>query len=584
MCWSVRPFLSAVLLFAAPYATAEPVTEPSAPQTPPLADVIHHPNAGREGIVVAEERLAAVVGADILAAGGNAVDAAVAVGFALAVTYPRAGNLAGGGFMLVYDADTGETTAIDYRETAPAAASRDMFLDENGDIDVESILYTHKASATPGTVAGLLHAHEKFGALSRREVIAPAIRLAERGYALPYYSAAMFEASRGDLTRNAAARAEFFKPDGSGYLPGETYRRPDLARTLKAISRRGRDGFYKGWVARAIANDMAANDGLISLDDLANFTVKERTALRGAYRGVEIVTMPPPSSGGVHLIEMLNMIETRPPYESDGESAAQAHFLVEVMRRAYADRAQLLGDPDFVSVPTSELTSKGYAAARIADFDPARATPSEALYDGFAPSDESPDTTHFSVIDRDGNMVANTYTLNLSYGSGVVIPGTGLLMNNEMDDFAAAPGQPNFYGLVGNERNAIAPGKRPLSSMTPALLFKEGEPWMALGAPGGARIITAVLNVALNVIDRDMNIADAVDEPRVHHQWLPDHILYEPGLSEDTKALLEAKGHKLEPFDWFARPNAALVEDGWYFGFDDERMPGGAACSPDGGC
>jgi len=553
-------------------------------QTPPLTEAVHHPNAGRGGMVAAEEKLAAAAGAEILGRGGNAVDAAVATAFALAVTYPAAGNLAGGGFMLVYDAETGETTAIDYRETAPAAASRDMYLGADGKLDTDLILYTHKSAGVPGTVAGLLHAQKKFGKLSRKEVMAPAIRLAGKGYVLSYFAAAMLEAGREDLTRDAASAAEFFMPDGSGYLPGERFRRRDLAKVLKTIAREGRDGFYKGWVADAIADDMAAHGGLITREDLAGYAVVEREAVRGTYRGYDIVAMPPPSSGGVHLIEMLNMLERKPPHASEGDSADSLHFLVETMRRAYADRAALLGDPDFVDVPTAELISKTYAARRAADIDPNRATPSSSVRAGDPGREESPDTTHISVIDRDGNMVSNTFTLNLSYGSGIVVPGTGLLLNNEMDDFAAAPGQPNYYGLVGEEKNAIAAGKRPLSSMTPAFVFKDGKPFMAVGAPGGARIITSVLQVILNVIDRGMNIGDAVDNPRVHHQWLPDRILYEPGLSDDTKARLEAMGHSLAPIDWHARPQVVLAEDGWFYGYTDERTPGGGACSPDGGC
>lgn len=551
---------------------------------PPLPEALHHPNAGRNGIVVAEEKLAAEAGAEILANGGNAVDAAVATAFALAVTYPPAGNLAGGGFMLVYDAKTGKTTAIDYRETAPAAASRDMYVDKNGKVDTNSILYTHKAAGVPGTVAGLLHAQEKFGELSRKEVLAPAIRLADKGFPMPYFAAAMIEAKREHLSRNAAARAEFFKPDGSGYMPGDRFRRRNLAKVLKTIAKQGRDGFYKGWVADAIADDMAANDGLITREDLANYKVVERAPIRGTYRGYEIVTMPPPSSGGVHLIEMLNMLETRPPHTSYGDSANDLHFLAEVMRRAYADRAVLLGDPDFVKVPTQGLISKAYARRRVGDIDPDKATPSSEIREGEPAPEESPDTTQISVIDRDGNMVSNTYTLNLSYGSGIVVPGTGILLNDEMDDFSAAPGQPNVYGLIGGAKNSIAAGKRPLSSMTPAFVFRNGKPYMALGAPGGARIITSVLQVILNVIDRGMNIADAIDAPRIHHQWKPDKILYEPGLSDDTKALLEAKGHSVEEIDWYARPEAALVENGWTYGYADTRTPGGGACAAGAAC
>lgn len=552
--------------------------------TPPLPDAVHHPNAGRLGLVAAEEKIAAKIGADILAEGGNAVDAAVATAFALAVTYPRAGNIGGGGFMLVHMRESGETVAIDYRETAPAAATTDMFVSENGEVDNNAIRFTHKAAGVPGTVAGLLHAQEKFGNLSRRQVMAPAISLAEKGYRLPYFNAAMFAAEKDLLTRDRGARAEFFKADGSAYLPGEIFRRKDFAKTLKAISRKGRDGFYAGWVADAITRDMAANGGLITREDLAGYKVVERAPVTGTYRGYEIRSMPPPSSGGVHLIEMLNMLETQAPYTSPADSADYLHFLAEVMRRAFADRAEHLGDTDFVDVPLTGLLSKDYAASLAAGIDMDHAAASSDIGAGDPTLYESPDTTQISIIDKHGNMVSNTYTLNFSFGSGIVVPGTGILLNNEMDDFSAAPGVPNFYGLIGNEKNAIEAGKRPLSSMTPALLFKDGEPFMAVGSPGGSRIITSVLQIIVNVIDRGMNIADATDHPRIHHQWLPDRILHDPDLSEDTQALLKAKGHKLEPYDWYSRPQTVLYKDGWIYGYSDERMPGGGACSPDGGC
>ena len=554
-------------------------------QTPPVPATVHQPNGGRDGMVVAEERLAARVGAEILAQGGNAVDAAVATSFALTVTFPPAGNIGGGGFMLLYLRDSGQTVAIDYREKAPAAASRDMYLDAQGNVDEQAILYSHKASGVPGTVAGLLWAQEKFGKLSRRQVMAPAIALADKGFTLSFYAASILASGRDVLSRNPAAFAEFFKPDGSDYLPGDKMRRRDLARTLKDISRHGRDGFYRGRVAKLIATDMAVNHGLITLEDLAAYEVTERPPVTGTYRGFEIQSMPPPSSGGIHLIQMLNMLETRPPYAFNGDSAEQLHFLAETMRRAYADRSEHLGDPDFADVPVQGLISKDYARSLVAGIDLNKATPSA----GIGPAspelyEESPDTTHVSVIDSAGNMVASTYTLNLSFGSGIVVPGTGILLNNEMDDFSASPGVPNSFGLVGGAKNAIAAGKRPLSSMTPTLLFKDGEPFMATGAPGGARIITAVLNVIVNVIDRDMNIADATDHPRIHNQWLPDEILYEPGLSADTKKLLEAMGHTLTPFDWSACPQTVLRRDGWIYGYTDTRTPGGGACSPDGGC
>lgn len=581
-----RPCISFILALSALTLTSPPLSakEPVKVQTPALESALHHPNAGREGIVVAENNLAAKVGAEILAKGGNAVDAAVATGFALAVTHPRAGNIGGGGFMLVYDAESKETVAIDYRETAPAAATREMYLDDTGAVDEEAATRSYKAAGVPGTVAGLLHALDSYGTLSRKDVIAPAIRLAEKGWPLTYYQAAMIESHRDLLVRDDSARAIFFKPNGAGYLPGELFRRPDLARTLKVISKKGRDGFYKGAVAEKITDAMAANDGLITLDDLASYEIVERETVSGNFRGYEIHSMPPPSSGGIHLIQMLNMLETEPPFESDGDSAPRLHFIAEIMRRAYADRAEHLGDADFVDVPTDGLISDAYAAALTGEISSDRASNSSEVREGDPYAYEGPDTTHYSIIDKNGSMVANTYTLNLSYGSGIVVPGTGILLNNEMDDFSAAPGIPNSYGLIGGEKNAIEPGKRPLSSMTPTLIFKDGEPFMATGAPGGARIITSTFNVIVNVIDRGMNIADATDAPRIHHQWLPDKLMYEPGLAQETKAALAAMGHELEPLDWYARPASAQYENGWFYGYADSRIPGGGACSPDGGC
>lgn len=552
--------------------------------TPPLQEALHHPNAGREGMVVAEEKMAAKIGADMLAQGGNAVDAAVATGFALAVTHPRAGNIGGGGFMLINLRETGKTIAIDYRETAPAAATRDMYLNEDGEVDQAAIQRSYKSAGVPGTVAGLLYVHEQYGRLSRRTVMAPAIALAQRGWPLTYYQAAMIESHRDLLSRDPAANKIFFKADGGGYLPGDIFRRPDLARTLRAVSSKGRSGFYKGAIARKIVAAMAANGGLITRDDLEGFEVAIREPVIGDFRGYEIHSMPPPSSGGIHLIQMLNMLETRPPMTSDGDSAPRLHFIAEIMRRAFADRAEHLGDPDFVDVPVDGLLSDDYAAALVSEIDTAAASNSSDVREGDPYAYEGPDTTHFSVIDKDGNMVSNTYTLNLSYGSGIVVPGTGILLNNEMDDFSAAPGVPNFFDLIGGAKNAIAPKKRPLSSMTPALVFKDGEPYMSVGAPGGARIITAVFNVIVNVIDRGMNIADSADAPRIHHQWLPDLLMHEPGLGEETKAALEAMGHELFPLDWYARPASAQYKDGWFYGYADTRIPGGGACSPDGGC
>jgi gamma-glutamyltranspeptidase/glutathione hydrolase len=574
----MRPLAVALLLLSVCAANAQDAAPPA---IPPLGMALHYPNAGRHGMAAAEERLAAKVGADILEQGGNAVDAAAAVGFALAVTYPAAGNLGGGGFMLIR-LQGGKTVALDYRETAPAAATRDMYLAKDGTVDLEKIWHGHAASGVPGTVAGLLHAQERYGKLSRKEVLAPAIRLAEKGYRLHYFNAVTLETERKHLSRNAASRKEFFKPDGGAYMPGEIVRRRDLARTLRAISKHGRDGFYKGAVADAIADDMAANGGLITREDLANYKPVEREAMTGSYKGYDIIAFPPPSSGGPVLLQVLNILEAKGA-KRDSESARDEHVLAGAMQLAYADRAELMGDPDFVEAPIERLISKEYARER-AGLIGARATPSDKISAGAGQIADGQHTTHYSVVDADGNIVANTYTLNLAFGSGVVIPGTGIVMNNEMDDFAAAPGVPNAFGLVGGAANAIAPGKRPLSSMSPTLLLKDGKPVLALGAQGGSKIITAVIETVLNVADHDMNLAEAIAEPRIHHQWKPDVLLLEPGISADTRADLASMGHKLAPFDWHASVVAVMAKDGWFYGYSDERIPGGAACAPFAGC
>ncbi len=551
---------------------------------PPIKSSLHQPIGSMRGMIVSEERLASSVGAQILADGGNAVDAAVATSFALAVTFPQAGNIGGGGFMMVHMRETAKTIAIDYREMAPAAATRDMYLNEKGEVDVELARYSHLSAGIPGTVAGLLHAQEKYGRLSRKKVLAPAISLAQKGYPISYFAAAKIESNRDYLSKHAATYKEMFKADGAGYLPGDIFARKDLAKTLKAISKKGRAGFYKGAIADLIVKDMQANGGLITHDDLSNYKVVEREAVKGEYRGYEIHSMPPPSSGGVHLIQILNILETEPAPEHSREEAGALHFLAEAMRLAYADRAEHLGDPDYETIPDQGIISKTYARDLAKTIDMQKAKPSSEVGAGNPVPYESPDTTHISVIDEDGNMVANTYTLNLSYGSAIVVPGTGIFLNNEMDDFSALPGSPNAYGLVGGEKNAIEAGKRPLSSMTPTLIFKDGNPFVVTGAPGGSRIITSVLNVILNVIDHHMNIADATVTPRIHHQWLPDQILFEPGLSVDTQRALRAKGHKLEPSKWFARPQSVVHRDGWFYGYSDNRSVGGKACAPDSHC
>ena len=498
---------------------------------------------GADGAVASRSRLASEVGADMLRQGGNAVDAAVAVGFALAVTWPSAGNLGGGGFMVIRMAD-GIAAANDHREKAPGAATRAMYQDENGDVIPGLSTDSHLAVGVPGTVDGLLGALAKYGTMRREAVIRPAIRLAREGFALPRDLARSLDGRRDRFARHPGSLAVFAKPDGSAYRTGELFRQPDLADSLERIERVGRAGFYEGATADLIVAEMQRGGGLITHEDLAGYRSVWREPVVGSYRGHQIMSMPPPSSGGLLLVQMLNMLE---PYDIGGMgfgSAAAMHHMIEAERRAYADRAEYLGDPDFYPVPAARLASKAYAGERFADFDAKRASRSVDIGPGAAPPAESPDTTHVSVIDRAGNAVAYTTTLNLSYGSKIVAQGTGILLNNEMDDFSAKDNTPNAFGLIGREANAIAPGKRMLSSMTPTLAVKDGATVLATGSPGGSTIITTVLQVIVNTIDHGMSLADAVGQPRFHHQWLPDRVVHEAiGFSPDTLSLLRAMGH-----------------------------------------
>ena len=538
---------------------------------------VFHPVAGKTGMVSSQKAEATRVGVDVLKRGGNAVDAAVAVGFALAVVLPRAGNLGGGGFMMIHLAETGETVAIDYRETAPKAADRDMYLDEEGNVDEDRARFSHLSAGVPGTVAGLAEVHARYGTLPLAELIAPAIELAEKGFTVTPDLAGNVEDVRERFARWPATRSIFFKADGSLYEPGETLVQKDLAWSLRQIAEGGPEAFYRGEVARRIAGDMKRHGGLMTREDLAGYRPVWREPLRGTYRGYEIVSMPPPSSGGVHLIQMLNILEGYPLSFLGFGSAETLHLMAEVMRLAYADRAEHLGDPDFWEVPVEGLTSKAYAAELREGIDRFRARPSEEVAPGKPQAYESPDTTHFSVMDRFGNAVTNTYTLNFSYGTGIVAAGTGILLNNEMDDFSAKPGVPNAYGLVGGDANAIEAGKRPLSSMTPTFVFKDGKPYLVTGSPGGARIITSVLQIVLNVIDHEMNVAAATMAPRVHHQWLPDELRVEVGLSPDTIHLLTAKGHDVVIKNAMGSTQTILWTGELFLGAADPRRPDAVA-------
>lgn len=536
-------------------------------------DTIHHPVIGKNGMVSSQRLLASKIGADILRKGGNAVDAAVATGIALAVTLPRAGNLGGGGFMLIHLTKQSKTIAIDYREMAPKKAHRDMFLDADGNVDNRKAQFSHLSSGVPGTVAGLSHALEKYGTMSWKQVVEPAIEIAQKGILVSYDLSENLKSRHAWLTANAATKKAYYKKNGVPYEPGEILVQPDLAWSLKRLAEHGPSEFYQGEIAKKIVAEMKANGGLISLDDLANYRVAEREAITTSYRGYTVASMPPTSSGGIHIAQMLNILENFPLKQMGAGSADATHLLSEVMKLAYADRSEHLGDPDHFDVPIKGLTSKAYAKQLANNISLSKAMASKDIKPGNPAPYEGPDTTHFSVMDSQGNAVSNTYTLNFSYGSGIVIPGTGILMNNEMDDFSSKPGVPNAFGLVGGEANAIQPTKRPLSSMTPTMIFKNNKPYVVTGSPGGSRIITTVLQVLVNVMDHDMNIAAAVHAPRIHHQWLPDQLELEPGYSPDTIKLLKAKGQNVKSSKTMGSVQSIMYKNGLFYGASDPRRP-----------
>lgn len=513
-------------------------------------------------MVVSQEINASDVGVAILKSGGNAVDAAVAVAFALAVTHPTAGNLGGGGFLLVRTKD-GRSSFFDFRERAPMAATRNMYLDSTGEATPDSTV-GWRAAGVPGTVRGLELAHQRYGRKSWAELLAPAVKLARDGFELNYGVARSLSGASRILDRSPESR-RIFRNDGRGYEPGDRLVQPDLARTIERIQVHGAKDFYEGETARIIASEMEKHGGLITLDDLRRYVAVERKPLTGTYRGLEITTAPPPSSGGILLLQMLGVLEGS-GYEKTGAGSAEAiTWVAEAMKRAYADRAEHMADPDHWKVPVSFLTSKDYIAKLRASIDPARATPSDQVRAGAPPKDESPETTHFSIVDEQGNAVSLTYTLNGGYGSGVTVPGTGILLNNEMDDFSVKPGVANMYGAVGGEANAIRPGQRPLSSMTPTIVAKDGKLHLVIGAPGGTRIPNGVLQVLLNIVDFGMNPQEAVDWPRVHHQWKPDRLLLTRAHSPDTIELLRKKGFEVVTNGGgVAAVEAILVgSDGW---------------------
>jgi len=530
----------------------------------------------RHGMVVAQEARAARIGVEVLEKGGNAVDAAVATGFALAVTYPRAGNIGGGGYMVIHLARSGRQFAIDYRETAPKAATKDMFLDEKGEPDPRKSRDSALAIGVPGTVAGLALAHERFGsgAFTLADLIAPAIKLAREGIPIEDDVADSLPRARLRLARWPASAKIFLRSDGNALEEGDRLVQRDLASTLEAIAQGGPRAFYEGPIAEKIAAAIETAGGIMTAEDLKEYRPLLRRPVRSTYRGHTVVSMPPSSSGGVLLIEMLNILEGYKLGELD--PALRLHLMVEAMRRAFADRAAYLGD-SAAAAPLRRLMSKRYAATLRTSIDPERATPSEQIRPEIAPPREGDNTTHFSVVDRHGNAVANTYTLNFSYGLGMVAEGTGVLLNNELDDFAARPSAPNADGLVTGEANTPAPGKRPLSSMTPTIVLKNGRPVLVTGSPGSSRIITAVLQVVVNSLDLKLPLDDAVKAPRIHHQWWPDQISAEPGQPAATTRGLEERGHKVVPSRPSGSTNSIMATPHGLVGAADPRTRGALA-------
>lgn len=535
---------------------------------------IFHPVYGKNGMVASEQGLATQVGLDILKQGGNAIDAAVAVGFALAVVLPNAGNIGGGGFMVLHDDKTGKDVAIDFREIAPAKASRDMYLDNQGNVIDGKSLFTHDASGVPGTVAGMEYALKKWGTMPLSKVLEPAIKLADKGFIVSDVLAQTLKEEKSTLGKWSASKAIFFK-NGEPLKSGDLLVQKDLAKSLRLIAKQGAKAFYQGEIATKIAKEMQSHGGTMTLEDLKAYKVVERQPIIGDYRGYKVVTMPPPSSGGVHLIEILNMLEHYPIKEDGVNSAKNIHHMAESMKLAYADRSEYLGDPDFVKIPVTGLTSKAYANERVKTIDDNKARLASNIKPGKPQPYESDQTTHFSVMDKAGNAVAVTYTLNLNFGSGIVVEGTGILLNNEMDDFSVKPGVPNAFGLVGGTANAIEAKKRPLSSMTPTIVMKNNKPWLVTGSPGGARIITTVLQSVVNTIDHEMNPAEAIITPRVHHQWLPDELRVEAGISPDTIKLLQDKGHKVVTKAPMGRIQIIQADDSGFYGYSDPRNPDG---------
>jgi gamma-glutamyltranspeptidase/glutathione hydrolase len=571
--------LTAVVVLGCAFAPVTSAQESRRTEYVPAAANQQRPVVAANGMVVAQERRAAEIGRDILALGGNAVDAAVATGFAMAVTYPRAGNVGGGGFMVIHSAERNEAITIDYRETAPAAATRDMFLGPDGKPDPAKSRSSVLGTGVPGTVAGLALAHEKYGSgkFTLAELIAPAIKLAREGFAVDDDTADSLPSAQKMFARWPASAKIFLKGDGASLGNGDSLVQADLATTLELIAAKGPAGFYEGTTAQKLVDAIRADGGIMTLADLKDYRPVIRTPVRGTYRGFDIVSMPLPSSGGVVLVEMLNILEGYKLKEMGPQSPDTLHVMVEAMKRAYADRARHLGDPATADIPMQRLTSKDYAAKLRESIDMQRATKASDIADLSPQKREGQNTTHYSVVDRLGDAVSNTYTLNFSYGIGMVADGTGVILNNELDDFTAAVGASNAYGLVGFEANLPGPGKRPLSSMSPTIVLKDGKPVLVTGTPGGSRIITGVLQVILNTVDHGMNAAAAVAAPRLHNQWLPDEVRVENGFPPEVLEALRARGHNvLTPLSQTSANSIAITKDG-IAGAPDPRTRGATA-------
>ena len=522
-----------------------------------------------DGVVVTQHYLATEIGENILAQGGNAYDAAIAVGFALAVVLPRAGNIGGGGFMVIYDKKANDTYAIDYREKAPAASFRDMYLDKNGEFDILKSTFGYSAIGVPGTVHGFWSVHQRFGSLPWADLIQPSIMLAERGFMMSDYMA--------ETLRNYFEKMSYYDETQNIFLKNYPNLKDsrliqnDLAKTLKRIQKNGLKGFYSGETAQLIAADMKENGGLITEQDLLEYRSIWREPIKGTYRGKTIVTMPPPSSGGIHLIQMLNILENFELSAYEHNSYQYVSLLSETMKYAYADRSKYLGDPDFFEVPISKITAKEYAKNISASIKELGMLPSSKISPGMYINPESMETTHFSIADKFGNVISNTYTINSAFGSGVTIKGTGILMNNEMDDFSGQPGVPNQFGLLGGIANEIEPAKRPLSSMTPTLVFDKDEPFLAIGSPGGSRIITAVLQIILNIVDFEQSLEEATESKRIHHQWYPDDIDIEENYNQ-LNQLIDL-GYKVDLIDTATCTQSIMMDNGEFIGVSDLRRP-----------